>query len=432
MTLRNKTERKLILVTMELHNLMQFLVILSSILQGLNTACVDNDQRCSGWAKSGECSSNPGYMLSNCRKSCDKCEEKCKDKDTDCEDWAKQGFCSKSSQWYSFMKDNCQDTCKICASKETITSTCKDLYDTKECAIWAKSGECSKNPKWMHVNCQKSCGKCKGTKSGAISSLKTDKLINGPYCGLRLKARVVGGQDAAVGDWPWQVGLVFKRAPGRVFCGGSLINKQWVVTAAHCFGRPGKMTKQPDEYQVRLAEHDLDLSSGREVVMGVTKIIRHENYKAGSYDNDIALVKLEKPVEYNQLIKPVCLPEQGEDEKADESCYVTGWGRTTEGGKTAKVLQEARIPIKDKKTCKDTLGIVGSYTDNMICAGYKDGGIDACQGDSGGPFVCSKGGRFNLVGVVSWGRGCARKNLYGVYAKVSSYTDWIKSKIASS
>ena len=101
-----------------------------------------------------------------------------------------------------------------------------------------------------------------GTKSGGISSLKADELINGPYCGLRLKSRVVGGQDAAVGDWPWQVGLVMKRAPGRVFCGGSLINKQWVVTAAHCFGRPGKMTKQPDEYQVRLAEHDLDLSSG--------------------------------------------------------------------------------------------------------------------------------------------------------------------------
>ena len=79
------------------------------------------------------------------------------------------------------------------------------------------------------------------------------------------------------------------------------------------------------------------------MVVGVTKVIRHENYKFGSYDNDITLVKLEKPVKYNQLIKPVCLPEQGEDEKADEMCYVTGWGRTTEGGKTAKVLQEARV-----------------------------------------------------------------------------------------
>ncbi|XP_065067465.1 nematocyst expressed protein 8-like [Rhopilema esculentum] len=101
-------------------------------------------------------------MLSNCRKSCDKCEEKCKDKDTDCEDWAKQGFCSKSSQWYSFMKDNCQDTCKICASKAEEVKPCKDIE--KDCVNWKRAGYCAKSQSFfsfMQKNCMKTCGFCK-------------------------------------------------------------------------------------------------------------------------------------------------------------------------------------------------------------------------------------------------------------------------------
>lgn len=232
-----------------------------------------------------------------------------------------------------------------------------------------------------------------------------------------------------LGDWPWMVGLYFKRSPARPFCGATLINKQWLLTASHCFGAAKSNRIKPSDLIVRLAEHDVTKEEGHEVVRGVSMIIRHEKYAKGSYDNDIALLKLSLPVKYNQLVKPVCLPPQGQINKKDSMAFVTGWGRQREYGKKADILQEARVPMLDHYTCWSALKNYGTYTTNMICAGYKKGGIDACQGDSGGPLVYRKGGRFELAGVVSWGSGCGEANRYGAYTRVSNYINWIKKQI---
>ena len=310
-------------------------------------------------------------------------------------------------------------------------ATCKDTYGAEQCAAWAKDGECTKNVAWMAEFCQKSCKKCPVEQS---THIVTDKsmVINEQTCGLRLKSFVVGGVDAAPGDWPWQVGLAKRSNPNRTFCGGSLINKQWVVTAGHCFGRGGALTIKQEDLVVRVGDYDLGKYEPREILSDVSNIIRHESYGIASFDHDIALLKLAKPVPYNQAIKPICLPKQGQAENPGEKCYVTGWGRLAEYGAKAKILQEASLPIIAKDECKRAMSIVSPlsrYTDNMICAGYKEGGIDACQGDSGGPFSCARSGRYELNGIVSWGKGCAKANSYGVYTKVSNYINWIKNNI---
>jgi len=109
--------------------------------------------------------------------------------------------------------------------------------------------------------------------------------------------------------------------------------------------------------------------------------------------------------------------------------YLVGWGRLKEGGKKATVLQEAKVPIINRQTCWKALSLYGVFTSNMICAGYKKGGIDACQGDSGGPLVYRNGGRFELAGIVSWGSGCGDAEKYGVYTRVDKYVNWIKANI---
>jgi len=365
-----------------------------AVLHAVDASCADKDSGCTERKESA---------VSDCKDAYDTKQ---------CGIWAADGECAKNPSW---MYVNCAKSC-------STVSDCKDKYNTKKCADWATSGECKKNPVWMLVNCKKSCKICSSGKGSTTE-------VNDDYCGLRLKSRVVGGTDAAVGDWPWQVGIARSYNPRTPFCGGSLINRQWVVTANHCFGTAGTNTIKPKDIVILLGEHDISKNDDKARVAKVSKIIRHEDYKVGSYDADIALVKLRCPVTYNALIKPVCLPDQDQEETIGESCYVTGWGRTQEGGKQAKVLQEAKLPIVSRKTCSDGFGTRSKVTENMVCAGFKKGGIDACQGDSGGPFVCRKKARFQLTGVVSFGRGCARANLYGVYAKVSKYVNWIKRKI---
>ncbi|XP_065071795.1 plasma kallikrein-like [Rhopilema esculentum] len=318
------------------------------------------------------------------------------------------------------MQMNCRKSCQLCGSSAKIT--CKD--NNQLCGYWAKTGQCSKNPAYMQLNCKKSCKLCpriasskikarpiksKKQKPKTVVKKVVSKVINEQVCGIRARSRVVGGTHAKYGEWPWQVGIVNQKKFGGdrryVICGGSLINNQWVLTAAHCFGRP-RSTPLQNDFIVRIAEHDLKTDEG-------------------SYDNDIALLKLAKRVKYTQLIKPVCLPEANKKERAGQSCTVIGWGRVQEFGPTSKILKKAQIPIVQRKKCKETLQKHGFFTDNMLCAGYKDGKVDACSGDSGGPLLCRENHRFELTGIVSWGTGCGRPNAYGAYTKVSNYINWI-------
>jgi len=241
-------------------------------------------------------------------------------------------------------------------------------------------------------------------------------------CGVRKPSRIVGGEVAYPGAWPWQTGL--KRTPSDIiFCGGSLINKEWVVTASHCVYDMLRVNSDTVLIAV-LGEFDKANKEEQEVSIRTKKIIMHPQYDPQSLDYDIALLKLEAPLDFNVYIRPVCLP--GSYTKFDErsTCYVTGFGRTQQGGELAGMLRMAKVPLVSKETCEAAYG-KEKITDRMICAGFPKGGIDACQGDSGGPLSCLYEGRWYLTGVVSWGVGCAQPNAYGVYAKVQELNEWV-------
>ncbi|KAG1968473.1 serine protease 60.1 [Pimephales promelas] len=242
-------------------------------------------------------------------------------------------------------------------------------------------------------------------------------------CGkASLNTRIVGGQNAVPGAWPWQVSL---HRNGKHFCGGSLINNQWILTAAHCF----QDTTLP--VIVYLGRQTQEGANANEVSRAVSNIIKHPNYTV-SNDNDITLLKLESPVNFTQFISPVCLASSNSLFFNKTSSWVTGWG--TIGSNTPlpspQTLQEVQVSIFGNRQCKCLYGVT-KITDNMMCAGVLEGGKDSCQGDSGGPMVSKQGSVWIQSGVVSFGIGCADKDFPGVYARVSKYQAWINEQITT-
>lgn len=242
--------------------------------------------------------------------------------------------------------------------------------------------------------------------------------------------KIVGGMDSIKGAYPWQV--MFWTDLRKAFCGGSLVNDQWVLTASHCFKRD---EIRIDEVEVRLGKYDQTVVEPQQMVTKIADVHFHPNFNVNTFDNDIALVQLADRVTFTDFILPVCLGDSATIERDFFSSgdvqlgTVTGWGQLTESVNTLpRFLQEIRLPIIDHKTCQASTQY--PVTRNMFCAGYKQEIVgDACKGDSGGPFVVQRKNRWYLIGIVSWGVGCGRKDHYGYYAKVSNYHSWIKEKI---
>ncbi|XP_042229001.1 trypsin II-P29-like [Homarus americanus] len=240
-------------------------------------------------------------------------------------------------------------------------------------------------------------------------------------CGVKGASRVVGGQDTAENEWPWQAGIR-RSLDGTFFCGAVLIDAQLLLTAAHC-AEPFSV----NEIFVSLGDHKMSIESNTKFTqhIAVAKKIVHENYNSVTVDNDIALLQLTRPVIYNAGIKPICLPCKFTSYKMNgEKGTVSGWGTTTYGGRPSEVLQEVELPILTTKECQQYLN--DTVTDNMICTYRK--GYDACKGDSGGPLSWLKDDLYHLVGVVSFGDECAKENSPGVYTKVTNYLKWIEGK----
>uniref|UniRef100_W5LXI2 Peptidase S1 domain-containing protein n=1 Tax=Lepisosteus oculatus TaxID=7918 RepID=W5LXI2_LEPOC len=257
-------------------------------------------------------------------------------------------------------------------------------------------------------------------------TLLTPYLCWPPLPGSRSSlSRIAGGQDAKEGEWPWMVYfkiLPFKGKPLDVVdCGGSLIDKNWVLTAAHCFDESLKWWKS----KVILGAYQLDSSRDNRQTRSMKKVIIHEQYSSPAKGSDIALVELDSPVSSNAYIRPITLAGEAQAFNETSECWATGWGDAL---KHPRTLQEVQLPIIDNKSCqKMQRGL--QIRKEMMCAGLKRGGKDTCQGDSGGPLVCKERNSWVQVGIVSfgYGKGCARSKHPGIYTRVSSYRTWIKN-----
>ena len=237
------------------------------------------------------------------------------------------------------------------------------------------------------------------------------------------EAEIVGGQPADPGEWPWQAAV----SAGPYRCGGALLTREWVITAAHCVFDSNGVLFAPTAVSVLLGDYNRTQYEVSEQRVGVIQVVAHEGFNDWTNDNDLALLQLATPVTLNAqvaLVRPVLTNQQETLTAVGTMATVTGWGVTTEGGNGAIQLMEVAVPIIENELCNRAYGIIN---ENMLCAGYAEGGKDSCQGDSGGPLVVPDGTGWRLAGLVSFGHGCARPNFYGVYTRIARYIPWIQN-----
>jgi len=219
-----------------------------------------------------------------------------------------------------------------------------------------------------------------------------------------------------------------------VWCGGSLISDQWVLTASHCV-----QNKNAADLQVLLGEHHLyQTTESDSIAADISEIIMHGSYDSVTTDYDFALLKLKTAVDFTQHdhIRPICLPENDSKTYADYIATITGWGTLFYGGGSPDTLQEVDVAVVSQSSCRNNYNYNSNeITDQMLCAVAEggQGGKDSCQGDSGGPLITKNSGsdgvtagnNYELIGVVSWGHGCAQADAPGVYARVTKQLSWI-------
>jgi len=230
--------------------------------------------------------------------------------------------------------------------------------------------------------------------------------------------KVVGGVQALRGDWPWSCSM---RYNGRHICGGSLINNQWIITAAHCVS---STTLAPYRWVCGLHERLVSDSWTKEYP--TLQIVVHPSYNSRLIQNDIALFKISNTgVDFDDYVSAACFPAVT-DTYEGKTSWATGWGTLNSGGQVATYHMEVSMPVLTDASCRSKFGGTNNMLNptTQVCAGETGRGKDTCQGDSGGPLVCKHvNGFWYIIGLTSWGYGCGDG---GVYTRCSAFRNWVE------
>jgi len=256
--------------------------------------------------------------------------------------------------------------------------------------------------------------------------------------GRSLDRRIVNGNTAYRGQYPWQAELWWMGKTG--VCGGTIIGRTWILTAAHCFfeethrgSRVFHNFSQPEywsDWSVTVGDHHLNDDTEHDDRHEVKAVYIHPSWKNELlYNTDLALMELKTPIDYDDFVQPACLPRPGAHPRSSH-CYISGWGRLDNGAKKgSNVLMGAEVKIESKEDCAKYLKktyFKYSGLEKQMCAGHK-GTVDTCPGDSGGPLVCWDIDGYTVFGVTSFGHrsGCGSDQHPGVYVTVSKHLQFI-------
>jgi len=322
--------------------------------------------------------------------------------------------------------------------------------DTQTCTVGSCAGPSPVDGHWSSWSaygpCSRSCGTATHSRhrtcsnpppahggdacSGSATQTQACHQADCPTstCGTTIVdgTKIVGGTQAVHGQFPWQASL---RYYGQHICGATLIDPQWVMSAAHCFADLGTAAGQ---WSIGVGLHRVDYATSSNIVH-VSHVYVHEQYDGKHEKNDIALIKLSKVLDITgPYVRPACLPHP-QDSFDSDNCAVSGWGATrydADGNAPGTdYLYFVNLDTITNYRCKSLMGWNSIYDSNICAGAIQGGGRDSCQGDSGGPMACKARGLWEIAGVVSWGDGCGKSMSPGVYTRVTSFLPWIHDKM---